>query len=133
MKLQELFEDQTSMKDLAKGSIKDAGTHVRDWFGTGTFTEICNEPGNCAMASEKFIDWLKQKKIKAKSITGSKARDPSWLKRTHIQPGSEDDAHTVALVDGNIIDFTAKQFDSSLPFPRIVPLSTFRDEWETIV
>lgn len=129
MKISELIESKRDTHTLAKEFMADAEKNVREWFGTGTFSEICHEAGNCAMVSEQFIKWLKERDIGAKSMTVHVAKNPAWAKRAGVVSGSESDAHTAVLVGNNIIDFTARQFDPSLPFPRIIPLAVFKSEW----
>lgn len=129
MKISDLIESKRDVHTLAKEFMDTAEKNVHEWFGTGTFSEICHETGNCAMVSEQFIKWLKENGVDAKSITVHIAKNPTWSKRAGVTSGSEDDAHTAVLVGDNVIDFTARQFDPSLPFPRIIPLAVFKSEW----
>lgn len=130
MKLVELFETKKDMHELVKEFMKDAEKNMRGWFGTGTFDKLCSEAGNCAMVSEQFVDWLEQKGVDAKTVTGHVATNPAWPKRAGVTPGSEDDAHTVVAIDGTVVDFTARQFDPNASFPRFTSITQFRDEWE---
>jgi len=129
VKISELIESKRDPHTLAKEFMADAEKNVREWFGTGTFSDICHEAGNCAMVSEQFIKWLKERDIGAKSVTVHVAKNKAWAKRAGITPGSEDDAHTAVVIDNTVVDFTARQFDSSLPYPRIISLDKFRSEW----
>ena len=102
-------------------------------FGSGTFDEICSEPGNCAMVSNHFVEWLRSKKITATTITGIHAKNPEWTKNAHVDPFSDDDTHTVVLIGGNeIVDFTARQFDKRAKFPKIETYSQFKTEWSNV-
>lgn len=129
MKLSELFES-VETKALASSFANEAKEHVREWFGTGTFQDICDEPGNCAMVSEKFVSWLHDKNVGAKTLTVFVAKDKSWAKTAGVTSGSEDDAHTAVIVGDNVVDFTARQFDKAFPSIRIVPAAKFKSEWE---
>lgn len=103
---------------------------VREKFGTGTFNEICEEAGNCAMVSEDLVNWLDVQGVSAKTYTAFYAKNPAWTKHAKIRPRTEEDAHTVVKVGNKIIDLTARQFDPKLLFPRIISLSQFNSEWE---
>ena len=129
MNLSNLFES-AEIQSLAADFVEDAKANVKRWFGSGTFQEICEEPGNCAMVSEQFVSWLRDKNVNATMITVSTAKNPSWAKHAGVLPGSEDDVHTAVIVGSNVVDFTAKQFDKSMPSIRIIPLSKFKSEWE---
>jgi len=100
-------------------------------FGAG-FDEICHEIGNCSMVSNHFSDWLNDKDISNRIVVGIHAKDIRWPKNAHVTPGSDEDAHTVVLIGNIIVDFTARQFDKSLPFPRVIPFSRFKTEWTSI-
>lgn len=131
MKLTELFESKESVRDLAHEFIKDAEKNVSDWFGSGTFDEICTEPGNCAMVSEQFVDWMHEKGLNASMMSGHVATNPDWAKRAGVRAGTDADAHTVAVVDDTVVDFTARQFDPKAPFPKLTTVSQFESEWKT--
>ena len=105
---------------------------AKDEWG-GSFADITNEPGNCAMVSETFIKWAKQKGLTAKFRTCANAIDPTWAKNAGVRAKSEEDAHTVAQIGDMIVDFTAKQFDKNMPCPRIITVKQFDSEWEEVV
>jgi hypothetical protein len=125
-----LSETGVNVKQLAKEFVADAEEHTSKWFGSGTFDEICSEPGNCAMVSSQFVDWLSEKKIKAKTLTRLVAKNPEWARHAHVTPGSEDDAHTVVVIGDKVVDFTARQFDHSLPRVRVTSVPEFEAEWQ---
>ncbi len=129
MKVQELFDSKLDIRELVEEFMKAAEKNVRRWFGSGTFDEICSEAGNCAMVSEQFSDWLHEKGVGAKTVTVHMAKNKAWPKRAGVTPGSEDDAHTAVVIDNTVVDLTARQFDSSLPYPRVISLDKFRSEW----
>ncbi len=129
MRLVDLFETKQDLHELATEFMKDAAKNMKNWFGTGTFDALCSEAGNCAMVSEQFIDWLHEKGIGAKSLTVYMAKNPMWAKRAGVTSGSGDDAHTAVLVGDMVVDFTVRQFDPKLPYPRIIPMHAFKDEW----
>ena len=129
-----LCEIKKTPEDLAKAYLH----HYRDErkahkeFGADMET-VCTEPGNCSMVSIDFEMWAdREAKVKAKSLTGIGCKNSAWLKRANVRAGSEDDAHTVAVIGDKIIDFTARQFDKSMPFPRIVSVAQFKSEWEKV-
>jgi hypothetical protein len=100
-------------------------------FGA-SFDKICSEAGNCSMISNHFYKWLNDRDVKSRVIVGIHAKDPSWPKNINTTPGSNEDAHTVVLIGNIIVDFTAKQFDKSLTFPRVIQFSKFKTEWDMI-
>lgn len=93
---------------------------------------ICSDDavGNCAMVSNDLSAWLKKKGFAAEVITGHIAKNPDWAKSAKVHAGTGEDAHTVVQVGQQIVDLTARQFDRSMPFPRIIPLSKFKSEWK---
>ena len=102
----------------------------REAFGDGDFDELCFEPGNCAMISNHFEDWLRSKGVNASAMTGIHAKNPSWAKNAHVTPLSDEDAHTVVLIDGDtVVDLTARQFDKQAKFPKITSYQQFKAEW----
>ena len=46
---------------------------------------------------------------------------PEWA-RQYISDDMHDYGHCVAVIDGYVVDLTAKQFGDHLPFPMVVPL-----------
>lgn len=106
----------------------DGPAGEKEW---GDSLSICaSEHGNCAMVSETFIDWLDERGIKARFITGAKAVNRAWAKSA-ARVG-ESDGHTAVQVGQMVIDFTAKQFDKSFPIPRIYDVGTFDEEWDIV-
>lgn len=98
----------------------------REWGAK--LSVLSEEPGGCAMVTETFINWLTGNgvpKQDVKMITGHGCKDKSFKKLP-------EDSHTCAVIDGVVVDFTARQFKSSLPFPRIIPVSKFKSEWTSI-
>jgi hypothetical protein len=133
MLLRELHNVQ-NLKSLVREFIREAESKVHDWFGSGTFDEICTEPGNCAMVSERLSNWLRQRDVDATTITVAYAKNESWAKNAKVRPNTEEDAHTVVLVDGTkVIDLTARQFDPKAPFPKFSTYQELMSEWKEIV
>lgn len=125
-----LVELSTSLADLVAKYIKTVDVDAA--FGTGTLDEICTDPGNCAMVSEDLAKWLKANGVSAKVITGFDMINPEWAKRAKVRFRSEEDAHTVVAVGNQVIDLTARQFEPTAKFPRIIPLSQFKKEWTSV-
>lgn len=129
-----LLEIKQTPAQLAAEYIKfmSQGKNSQEDFGAA-FSEICHEAGNCSMVANHFDDWLNEKDISAKIIVGVGCKNPKWLEKAGVRHGDPDeDAHTVSMIGSTIVDFTARQFDSSLPFPRIIPYSTFKSEWKEV-
>jgi hypothetical protein len=131
MKLNEIANG-TSLKQCVKQFIEYVSdpSVSTDLFGNGDFVELCTEPGNCSMISEELYKYLVKNHFPAKLITCYYAMKPSWPKNAGVTPDSDEDAHTAVRVNDYVVDLTAKQFDSSLPMPRIVSLTQFKSEWE---
>jgi hypothetical protein len=134
MKLQEIFESKVpSEAELIKLSDEfkkefDGPKGKKEWGDTLT---ICaTEHGNCAMVSDTFIDWLKERGIDSKFIGGEKAVNRKWAESA--KRAGEGDGHQAVRVGSTVIDWTAKQFDKSFPIPRIYDVGTFDEEWDIV-
>lgn len=126
-----ISENPVDLQSLAQEYIDSMDKDkVNKVFGTGDMNSICTEPGNCAMVSEHFIDWLGTKGVAAKSITAYEAINKSWAKHARVTSGGDEDAHTAVLVNNKVIDLTARQFDPNAKFPKITSLDQFKSEWK---
>lgn len=125
MKLDQLFEQGPNELHALASLFKrefDSSKGVDEWGDK--LSTLASEPGACSMVSHTFKNWLANKGVKSSFIVGSGAKDPSWKH-------PDDDNHTVVKIGSYVIDFTARQFDKSLPFPRIIPVDQFKQEWST--
>ena len=129
MKLSDLFEHDApqNLMALAREFKKEFdGEKGRAEWGA-SMSVVQDEPGSCSMVSHTFIDWLKERDIDAKFIVGHEAENPKW-----VEAGDGVDAHTAVQIGQHVIDFTARQFDKSLPNPRIIKVSDFEKEWKKV-
>lgn len=117
---------QNAVKEFMKEANSAAG---RSELGD-TLDVVSDEPGMCAAVSEYFIDWIKRtdkdlaQHFKMITGEGNKKGWPIF---------ADGDFHTAILVDqSTVLDFTARQFDKSLPYPRIISKSRFTSEWKKI-
>ena len=131
MKLTELKNpSETELKKLGDEFIKEFGGEkgTKEWGDT--LERLSKENGMCSAISSTFIDWLKDKNISAKFISGETAINRAWNDIPKDQ--DEDDGHTAVQVGMLVIDFTARQFNKSFPFPRITEVGDFDEEWEKV-
>jgi hypothetical protein len=75
--------------------------------------------GSCGVATNLFLRFCRHKGLISpqESLHGDRTEyfgDPSWE-----TPESPRECHTVAVVRGFVIDWTARQFNSDAPYPRI--------------
>lgn len=132
MKLSDLYEHSAppQLMSLAKEFKKEFdGEKGKSEWGAPMST-VQDETGSCSMVSDTFIAWLKEKGLKAKFITGHGAQNQTWAEKS--KKYGEPDAHTAAEVQGYVIDFTARQFDKSMPNPRIIKVKDFESEWKKV-
>lgn len=124
MKLVNLVESQV-IKVIAEFIEAYSGEEgTKEW---GTDLGTCSvESGTCAMVSETFNNFCRSYGLNPKYVTGNGATNPNWVNK------AEGDAHTATFLHNQVIDFTARQFDSSLDFPRITTLEEFKAEWKDI-
>jgi hypothetical protein len=131
MLLHQLVENTTVqfIHAVAEEFVKayDSARGASEWGAP--LSQLKDESGSCSMVSHTFSDWLeKEHGVKSTFIVGEVSTNNKWPK----PPSPEPDAHTVTLIGNIVVDFTAQQFDKSLPFPRIMTLGDFKKEWQLV-
>lgn len=138
MRLMHLFEvSHAEVIRLAdKFKVEYEGKAGTDAFGANLKDLHC-EGGNCAMISNEFHSWLKKQGIKADDISGEDPTNPKWNDGDKGFYPSDDPppavaAHTATRIGSWVVDFNARQFDKKLPYPRIMTVGDFDEEWKHV-
>lgn len=123
-----LYELHADIMSAVKDFISKYWNDDDEWGAP--LKELCSEAGACAMVSETLRKYLVDRKIPARLLTGEQASNEKWAEV--VDDAGEGDAHTVVVVGNDVIDLTAKQFDSKFPVPRIYSVEQFKKEWKEV-
>jgi hypothetical protein len=81
--------------------------------------------GMCEYAAEETQIHLGGETLRLNGRRSSPVRNPDSADPSDLE-------HCVVLVDGLVVDMTARQFDPAAPFPLVVDAETYLADWDRI-